>query len=416
MTRSVSTPTLGRWALPFLGVACGVGVASIYYNQPLLMVMGVSFHEPAHTMGLVAVATQVGYAAGLLFFVPLGDVAERRGLMMRMYAGAAVALVIAGLAHGLRGMLLASILIGLTASVTHIALPLAPDLAPEDRRGQAIGIVMTGLLSGVLLARTFAGWISRYSNWQTVFMVAAVLNAAFVPLLWKFMPRLERPRQMSYGQTLRSLWTLFRGEAVLRDACVVGALVFASFSCFWTTLAFMLHDHYGLGPGVAGTFGIVGVAGALMASFAGRLADRRGARAVVTIAGGVLTLAYIGLWLSVRAPMPFALHMAALVLSVVVLDVGQQMMQVANQTRIFGLEPTARSRINTVYMTTYFTGGALGSAIASWTWSRWGWNGVCAVAVLLVGLAGLAHLLSGRRAERDSRAPEQPLRVLSPEN
>ena len=388
----------GRWALPFLGVACAVGVASIYFNQPLLMVMGKDFGEGARAMGFVAVATQVGYAAGLLLLVPLGDIADRRSLMMRMYAGVSVALAGAALAQGLVWMVVASVCIGMMASVTHVALPMATDLVPEARRGQAIGTVMTGLLLGILLARTFAGWVSRLGSWRTVFIVAAVINAAFVPMIYKAMPRLEQRGRLGYGEAMRSLWTLFRTEPTLRDACVVGGLVFGSFSCFWTTLTFLLSSHYGLGPSVAGSFGLIGAVGAMVAPFAGRMSDRLGARAVITVAGAVLTGSYLWLWLVEQAPLHIALHMVGLVIGVIVLDMGAQMMQVGNQTRIFGLDHSARSRINTVYMTMYFAGGAIGSALASWTWSRWQWNGVCALALSLIGLAGLRHAWGARRA------------------
>jgi len=383
----------GRWALPFLGIACAVGVASIYFNQPLLLVMGKSLGNTSpKAIGLVAVATQLGYAAGILCFVPLGDVAERRALMMRMYAGVAVALLLAALAQNIIWMIGASVLIGLMASVTHVALPMAPDLVPHERRGQAIGTVMTGLLLGILLARSFAGWLSRFGGWRTVFVTAAILNAAFVPLMWRVMPRMKPLQSLSYKAAMRSLWSLFRDEPLLREAGVMGALTFASFSCFWTTLAFLLQSHYGMGPGVAGTFGVVGVAGALVAPLAGRMSDRRGTRFVVTAAGAVLTFSYVWLWLSERVSMPTVWHMGALVAGVILLDAGAQMMQIANQTRIFGLGAEARSRLNTVYMTMYFVGGAAGSALASMAWERWQWDGVCGLQLCLIALAGLRHL------------------------
>jgi predicted MFS family arabinose efflux permease len=391
MARGTKGTLNGRWALPFLGVACAVGVASIYYNQPLLMVMGHSLGQGARAMGFVAVATQVGYAAGLLFFVPLGDVAERRKLMVRMYAGAALALLLVGLSRTLLWMIAASVLAGLMASVTHVALPMAPDLVPEERRGQAIGTVMTGLLLGILLARTFAGWLSRLNGWRTVFFVAAVMNAAFVPILFRVMPRMRGRESLTYGETMRSLRTLFCTEPLLREAGVVGALVFGSFSCFWTTIAFLLQAHYGMGPAVAGTFGVVGAAGALVAPFAGRLADRQGTRYVVTAAGAVLTASYAWLWVTERMHASVAVHMLELVVGVIALDVGAQMMQVANQTRIFGLGAQARSRLNTIYMTMYFVGGAVGSALATLAWSRWQWDGVCALALCFVAAAGVRH-------------------------
>ena len=366
---------VGRWALPFLGVACAVGVASIYYNQPLLLVMGKTFGRDARAMEWVAVATQLGYAAGILCFVPLGDVAERRALMMRMYAAVSVALVVAALAQGLAWMIVASALVGLMAAVTHVVLPIAPDLVSHDQRGKAIGTVMTGLLLGILLARTFAGWLANVAGWRSVFVVAAVMNLMFVPVMWRVMPKMVPKESLTYGQAMRSLWTLFKTEPLLREAGVIGALTFASFSCFWTTLAYLLNAHYGLGPGVAGTFGMVGAAGAMVAPFAGWLADKRGTRFVVTVAGAVMTGSYVWLLVTEGLHASTAWHMVALVVGVVALDVGQQMMQVGNQTRIFGLGAGARSRLNTIYMTIFFAGGAMGSAVAGWAWWRWGWNG-----------------------------------------
>jgi predicted MFS family arabinose efflux permease len=402
MEKQFQRTLAGRWALPFLGMACAVGVGSIYYNQPLLLVMGESFGRGARSMELVAVATQVGYACGILFFVPLGDVAERRSLMMRMYGAVSVALFLAACARGLAWMIVASVLIGLMASVTHVALPMAPDLAPPERRGKAIGTVMTGLLLGILLARSFAGWLARFHGWRTVYVVAAAMNLAFVPLMMRAMPRMEPRAALSYKSAMRSLWTLFRSEPLLREAGVLGALTFASFSCFWTTLAYLLYTHYGMGPAVAGTFGLVGAAGALVAPYAGWLSDRRGTRFVVTVAGGVLTLSYLWLWGTEKWRVSTAMHMGAMVVGVVALDVGAQMMQVANQTRIFGLGSEVRSRLNTIYMTMYFAGGAVGSALSGLAWWRWGWNGVCVLALGLIAAAGVRHLTGYSRSHSEA--------------
>jgi predicted MFS family arabinose efflux permease len=381
----------GRYALPFLGVACAVGVGSIYYNQPLLLVMGKSFHQTARAMGFVAVATQVGYACGIMGFVPLGDVTDRRKLMTRMYACVSLALLTAAIAQNLATAICASVLIGIMAAVTHVVLPMAPDLVPPERRGQAIGTVMTGLLLGVLLARTFAGWVSNLAGWRAVYLVAALINLAFVPLIYRVMPRTAPRETLTYGNAMRSLWTLFRDEPLLRESGLIGGLVFAAFSCFWTTLTFFLAKYYGLGPGVAGSFGIVGAAGATIAPFAGRLADKHGPRYVLTLAGGLLTVSYLFLGSSVRLHIPTAFHLGMLVLGVLTLDVGAQMMQVGNQTRIFGLGESVRSRLNTLYMTMFFVGGAVGSALASLVWARWEWNGVCVLEIGLMAAAGIVH-------------------------
>src|ERR1700738_2901220 len=345
------TKTGPRAPLPFLGLACAVGVSTMYYNQPLLLEMGHTYGAPAGHTGFVAVATQIGYAVGLLAFVPLGDVLERRGLMMRMYGAVAIALILVALAPSINLLIAGSVLIGMFASVTHVALPIAPDLVSHEQRGRAIGTVMTGLLLGILLARTFAGWVSGIHGWRYVFVVAAVMNAAFVPLLLRVMPKLPPKQKLRYPEAMRSLWTLWRTQPLLRESCVLGALGFASFSCFWTTVAFLLDSHYGLGPGVAGSLGVVGAAGALVAPIAGRLSDKRGSRWVAAVGMSVLAVSYLLLWGEELAKMPTALHVATLVLGVVVLDAGAQLLQVSNQTRIFGLVPEARSRLKTAYMT-----------------------------------------------------------------
>jgi len=395
---TTSTKSAPRAPLPFLGLACAVGVSTIYYNQPLLMEMGRTYGATAGRTGFVAVATQIGYALGLLFFVPLGDVLERRNLMMRMYAGVAIALLFVAVAPSLQLLIAGSVLIGMLASVTHIALPIAPDLVSHEQRGRAIGTVMTGLLLGILLARTFSGWVSGIHGWRWVFVIAAVMNAAFVPLIGKVMPKLPPKQKLRYSEAMKSLWTLFRTQPLLRESSIIGALVFASFSCFWTTLAFLLNSHYGLGAGVAGTFGVVGAAGALVAPLAGRLADKHGSRWVITLGGGLLAASYVLLWAEEAAHRSTIFHLAALVVGVVMLDMGAQMTQVANQTRIFGLVPSARSRLNTVYMTVYFSGAAAGSALATVAWVHWRWNGVCILALSLVGLAGIWHAMGHRGA------------------
>ncbi len=391
MTSSPSGSFQGRWVLPFLGVACAVGVGSLYYNQPLLLVMGASLHQSARAMGFVAVSTQVGYAFGILSFVPLGDVTDRRKLMMRLYAGVALSLLLVALAHSLAVLIAASILIGLTASVTHVVVPMAPELVPPERRGQAIGVVMTGLLLGILLARSFAGWIANVGGWRSVYVIAAVMNAAFVPLLYKVMPPSPPRQNLSYKATLQSLWTMFRSEPLLRESGIVGGLCFAAFSSFWTTLTFVLHQHHGMGPGVAGTFGVVGAAGALAAPVAGKLADRRGTRFVLSVAGVIMATCLGWIWLSEAIHASTVVHMALLVIGVIGLDLGMQTLQVGNQTRIFGLGESSRSRLNTLYMTMYFVGGASGSALASLAWNRWEWNGVCLLEIALVLAAGLCH-------------------------
>jgi predicted MFS family arabinose efflux permease len=378
--------------LPFLGLAGGVGVANIYYNQPLLLDMARSLHVDHGRMGSIAVATQVGYSLGILFFVPLGDVIERRRLMVRLFAGLAVAALLTALAPNFWILFAGSIAMGLTAAVTHVVVPIAPELAKDEERGRAVGTVMTGLLLGILLARSVSGWIATLCGWRVVFVVAALGNAVFVPLLLRKLPKLPPHTPLTYTEALRSLWALIRNQPLLRESAVVGGLVFAAFSAFWTTLVFLLGSrHYHLGAGTAGSFGILGATGAFIAPIAGRVADRRGSRSVVTLGLTLLALGFGILWL-------LGYHILGLVLGVIVLDLGAQANQIANQTRILGLDPGARGRINTIYMTAYFLGGSLGSLLSTMAWARWEWGGVCALGLGLLGLAALRHATGMRAA------------------
>jgi predicted MFS family arabinose efflux permease len=407
-----------RAPLNFLGLACAIGVSTIYFNQPLLVDMGKTYAAPAGHVMFVSGATQVGYAVGLLLFVPLGDVLERRSLMMRMYAAVVVALLAVSLSPTLAWLIAGSVVLGMVASVTHIVLPIAPDLVSDSKRGRAIGTVMMGLLLGILLARTFAGWVSKIpalfahvptlfpagafwvtDGWRYVFVIAALINACFLVVLGRRMPKLPPKQELTYGEAMRSLWTLWRTQPLLRESSLIGALVFASFSCFWTTLAYLLSSHYGLGAGAAGSFGLVGAAGALVAPIGGRWADKRGSRWVLT--AGITTLAssYVLLWIGERSGVSFGVHIALLLVGVILLDIGAQLTQVGNQTRIFGLVPSARSRLNTVYMTVYFAGAAVGSALSTVAWERWQWNGVATMALGLIALAGLRHALGSRVPE-----------------
>jgi predicted MFS family arabinose efflux permease len=368
-----------RWLLPFLGLACGIGVSNIYYNQPLLLEISRSFHASSSRAGLVAVATQIGYAVGMLAFVPLGDVFPRRSVMVRMFSAVSLILAASACAPSLWMLLVLSVLLGMFASVTHIVVPIAPDLADHDSRGSAIGIVMTGLLLGILLARTFAGGIASGLGWRWVFGIAAILNATFALLLWRLLPPLKPVKAVSYRSAMRSLWTLFRTHSLLREASIQSGVVFASFSGFWTTLAFLLGTpHYHKGAGVAGSFGLIGAAGATIAPLAGWLSDRSGSRSVISFALALMASAWVVLWTG-------RTHMLGLILGCILLDMAVQLNQIANQTRVFGVDATARSRLNTIYMTFYFFGGSIGSYASAAVWSRWQWQGVT-----LLGLAFLA--------------------------
>jgi predicted MFS family arabinose efflux permease len=288
-------------------------------------------------------------------------------------------------------MVLITILTGAMAAVTHVLLPIAAEIATPANAGRAVGSVMTGLLFGILLSRTFSGWIGEWLNWRSVFVIASVMCIALAFFLRRALPLLMPQAPMPYGHAIRSLWTLFRTQPLLVESATVGGLLFAAFSAFWTTLVFLLGEpHYRLGPGVAGSFGVLGAIGASIAPFAGRLADRYGSRPVISVGLALLFLSWAVTWI-------FGYHMTGLIVGVLMMDAGAQTTQVSNQTRIFSLAHCpgtaygARSRINTVYMTTYFIFGALGSYLGAHAWERWHWPGVCSLALLLLTMAAARH-------------------------
>lgn len=389
--------TLNPRLILIMAAACGLAVANLYYNQPLLAEIGHSFGVDEGRMGLVATATQLGYAAGMLAFIPLADLFERRRLIVLLMAAVTASLILTALAPTLPLLAAASFLVGLTTVVPQILIPLAAAIAAPEKRGKVIGALYTGLLLGILLARTASGFIGDRFGWRSAFWAAAAISLLTGLTLWKTLPLSRPPERLRYRDLMASLWTLLRTHPELREAAFVGGMVFGAFSAFWTTLAFLLAGSpYHMGPRAAGLFGLIGATGALIAPVAGRLADKRGPRFVVGCAIATALAAYLLLW-------PGSIHLAALVLGVIILDAGVQAAQVTNQTRIFALAPAAQGRMNTVYMIAYFSGGALGSFAGATGWRLAGWPGVCTAGLSLLALAAAARTAAHLRARRRSR-------------
>lgn len=375
---SSAPTTLSRPLVWTMAVASGLAVANLYYLQPLLADVSRDFGVTASEVGLVATLAQLGYALGLLLIVPLGDVRERRGLIVVTLIGVAVALLFAAVAPTLTWLAAASLLIGFATVTPQVIIPLAATLAAPQERGRVVGTVMSGLLIGILLARTVSGFVGERFGWRAMLEVAAGIMLLLALALRILLPHSQPNGKLSYPQLLRSLPEMLRAEPVLREAAAMGALGFACFSVFWVTLAFFLETPpYHYGSDVAGLFGLVGVAGALAASAIGRIADRHDPRIATGVTLLAILLSFMIFWL-------FGTSLIGLIVGVILLDLGVQGTQVSNQTRIYALQPDARNRITTIYMTTYFVGGALGSLLGAFAWSRWGWDGVCAIGVLLV--------------------------------
>ncbi len=364
-----------------MAVTSGAAVANLYYNQPLLAVIAQSFHVSAHQVGLIPMLTQLGYALGLLLFVPLGDLMERRRLIVTMLVATALAMGVAAVSPNITWLVVASLVIGMTTIVAQLIVPFAAQLAKPGDRGKVVGTVMSGVLIGILLARTVSGFVGASFGWRAMYWIASGLMIVFAVGLAVLLPKSQPSLTMSYRQLMQSLWGLIREQPVLREASIIGAMSFGAFSAFWSTLVFFLEKPpYHYGSEVAGLFGLVGVVGAGAAPLAGRLADKKSPRITVGLAIIITTSSFFIFWLK-------GYQLWGLIVGVILLDLGVQAAQVSNQARIFSLLPEAYSRLNALYIMFYFVGGAIGSFLGAYGWSRWQWNGVCGVGLLMMVVA-----------------------------
>jgi predicted MFS family arabinose efflux permease len=393
-----------------MAVATGAIVANLYYAQPLLHAIAISFSSGTAAASLVVTSTQVGYALGLLFVVPLGDLRARRSLTALVYLLAAVFLVLAAAAPTLWVFEVAVFAVGCTSVAGQVMIPFAADLAEPGRQGRVVARIMTGLLLGILLARTAAGLVAQAAGWRTIYWVSAALMVVFAAVLRRALPA-EKPRpQLPYPRLVASSLRFLATEPPLRRRGLIGAAEFAAFTVLWTSLAFLLSGgpfHYS--RAVIGLFGLAGVAGVTMANVAGRLADAERSRTVTTLSAVVLTAAFGFLALG-RSSLGF------LIAGIVVLDIGAQGIQITNQAVIYRIRPEARSRINSAYMVCFFAGGAVGSLSAGAVLSTWGWGGICVLGAayggLLLAAAVFDHL---RPISARAREGSEPARATVPQ-
>ena len=379
-----------------LSLACGLTVANLYYAQPLLDLIANSFHVSQGTAAIVVTATQLGYAVGLALLLPLGDLLENRKVASRTLLGTAVALVIAAFAPSFGVFLAMSVLIGMTSVVAQILVPLAAQLAPPEQRGQFVGKVMSGLLLGILLARTVASLIAAAWGWRSIFLISAVLMVATSIALSRVLPRHKPQHTSTYWELLRSVGHIAKTEPMLRNRAMAQACMFGAFTTFWTVIAYELIAAHGLSQVQIGIFALVGAAGAAAAPIAGKVGDLghgHHARAVV-----ILIAIFSMILAGVGASSVWVLATAG-----VLLDLAVQGHQVLTQREIYGLNPEARARINTVYMCTVFVFGALCSAVSGWLFVNHGWD---AVTWFAAGLAAAAALVwTTDHVKRYRRAP-----------
>jgi predicted MFS family arabinose efflux permease len=388
---------VSRGLVLLLAVACGATVANLYYAQPLLNTLARAFSVSQGTAGLLITISQIGYVLGLALLVPSGDLQERRGLISVALVVTAAGLVVAAVAPGFAVFAAALALVGFSSTVAQVIVPMSASLAAESERGRVVGTVMSGLLIGILLARTVSGLLAAALGWRVVFWVAAGIMVVLAVTLRARLPRVPPTTELAYGGVLRSVLSLIAAEPVLRLRMALGFFAFGCFSTLWTSLSFLLAaPPFNYGNAIIGLFGLAGVAGALAATGAGRLADRGHGRHATWATAFVL----IAAWPILYAGKTSALW---LIVGIAVLDLGVQGIHISNQSAIYALAPEARSRLTTAYMVSYFLGGAALSAISSVVYASDGWDGVCVVGAT----TGLLALVVWAAAELRSRTQRQ---------
>ena len=385
-----------------MAIACGAAVANIYYAQPLLSTIAHDFSVSDGTAGLMVTASQVGYAAGLVLLVPLGDLLERRRLITRIMLVTALALAATAASPSFILLAAALLVVGLTSVVAQILVPMASMLAAENERGRVVGHVMSGLLVGILVARTASGLIAQAGGWRLVFAVSAGLMLVLCAVLRAALPEVKPTTTLSYPALLRSVGRLVAEQPTLRVRMLYGVLGMGQFSVLWTTIAFLLSGSpYRYGDATIGLFGLVGLAGALAAQAAGRLADRGHHHRSTGSCFAIMVVS----WVLIGAG---STSLGALIVGIAILDLGIQGAQITNQSVIYRLAPEARSRLTTAYMTAVFASAAVSSALASALYDSDGWSAVSLLGGAFAGLGVLVWLIEQGLLRRQRENAEDP--------
>lgn len=381
--------SLPRALLATLAITAGVVVANNYYNQPLLHLIGSSFDAPDHVVAIIATATQLGYSVGLFLMLPLGDMLERKRYIQVLLAASCAALLVFSTASSLPIAVIAGGLIGFTSIVPQLLPPIASQLAGPKNSKAAIGLVMGGLLLGISLSRFFGGVLGDLVGWRLVYILAAGAMIILLAILTWRLPVMLPSYKGRYGALIASMAGLVERHSELRWLSAAAALQFASFGLVWTTLAFHLRAMPGQYPASAvGLIALIGSGGVIAAMLMGKVSAHIALKPLLLVAGGSMALAFI-LFSQAQTTLIWILP------GVILLDLGMQVSHVASMARILELEPTARNRLNTIYMSTRFLGGAVGTALGGMAWNLGAWSAVCFVGAALTLAAAATITASG---------------------
>jgi len=399
---SADAPEFSMRQVGVLAIACGLAVCTIYYHQPLLPQMAAAFDRPAAAASIIATVTQLGYATGLLTLVPLGDRMQPRTLIMLAIVANAIALLGCAAASSFAMLGVCSFLVGVSGISAQVVTPAVTTMVSPAARGRVIGTLLGGLSSGLLLARTVSGVLGQHIGWRPVFVLAACGDLVLLALVSTALPRSTSLGSVPYRQLMASLVDLLREEKALRLTAATAFLMFAAFSALWSSLAGLLaRPPYAFGPAAIGAFGLVSVIGIALSSRIGALADRLGSQSMflagaLTIAAGFVFIAASGHGLT------------WLIIGMVLLDFGNRAGLVANQSRLYVLRQDARSRLNTVFIGSYFLGGSVGAAVGGWAAHYAAWWGLAGIGASFALAAALLNTLASTNADKAAAtaAPE----------
>lgn len=393
---SNQSPTLSFWLILLMAIAVGITVASNYYAQPLLNSITHDLTIPIEQAGIIITTAQFSYAVGLLFVAPLGDKIERKTLIILLMLLTISGLIISALSTSSIMLIIGTAIAGIFSAVAQVLIPFAATLALPNQRGKVVGILMSGMLLGILLGRTFAGAVSTISDWRLVYWVATAIMSVVTLLLSFTLPRYSNKSQLNYWRLIISIFGLYRQEPVLRIRSVIGGISFALFSLLWTPLAFLLTDEpYHFNDFIIGLFGLAGVAGAMGSPIAGRLSDKGKSNVLTTVGLILLLLCWLPLSLA-------KISLLALIIGIVLIDFAVQLTHISSMNDIYKQNPTMRTRLNVGYMLSYFTGGMLGSLCSTFLYAHYGWYaiGLVSAGLAIVGIVTWLNYLASLKRQK----------------
>lgn len=367
-------PTSLLWILASIA---GISVANLYYNQPLLNRISQELEVSEFTANLIPMITQIGYALGLLFIIPLGDLYKRRNIIITNFILLSASMFGFAIASNIWFVLFASLITGICSVMPQIFIPIAAQFSEPEKKAQNIGIIVSGLLTGILGSRVVSGIVGEYWGWRTIFYIASIMMLICIFVILKVLPDLPQNYKGTYKGLMISLCSLVKENATIRVVSVRSGLCFGCFLCLWACLAFkMSGEPFYAGNNIIGLLGLCGIAGAMTASFIGRYVKRFGVRRFNFIGCGIMIASWIILYI-------FQNSYTGIIVGIIMIDIGMQCVQISNQTCALSLVPHASNRVNTIFMTTYFVGGSLGTFLAGTFWQYYGWAGVTAIGITL---------------------------------